>query len=206
MVHVELRHADDAAELRHEAAQHAGLVHAPQRHLRIGVRRQQLDEDAVGLRVIAQLVVDQALGLAQQPDGVGMQERVGKVRLGEKADEVHRIALEHILVGDVQPVVVDAEVGALAQLPALLPVQRAQEPAESGRCLELLHLQRRAQDRRQIADVLGDEKVVLHEAFDGDQAAAVVVTELRGEPRLHIERQHLLRAAAEEVQKAADRP
>ena len=82
----------------------------------------------------------------------------------------------------------------------------AQQPAEPGRCLELLHLQRRAQDRRQIADVLGDEEVVLHEALDGDQAAAVVVAELRGEPRLHIERQHLLRAAAEEVQEAADGP
>ena len=128
------------------------------------------------------------------------------MRLGEEADEVHRIALEHVLVGDVEPVVVDAEVGARAQLPALLPVQRPQEAAESRRRLELLHLQRRAQDRRQVADVLGDEEVVLHEALDGDQAAAVVVAELRGEPRLHVERQHLLRAAAEEVQEAADGP
>ena len=95
------------------------------------VAGQQLDEDAVGLGVVAQLVVDQALRLAQQPDGVGMQERVGMVRLGEEADEVHRIALEHVRVGDVQPVVVDAEVGARAQLPALLPVQRPQEAAEA---------------------------------------------------------------------------
>ena len=70
VVHVELRHADDAAELGHEAAEHAGLVHAPQRHLGIGVAGQQIDEDAVGLRVVAQLVVDQPLRLAQQPDRV----------------------------------------------------------------------------------------------------------------------------------------
>ena len=62
-----------------------------------------------------------------------------------------------------------------------------------GERLELLHLQRRAQDGRQVADVLGDEEVVLHEALDGDQAAAVVVAELCGQPRLHVEGQHLLR-------------
>ena len=50
VIHVELRHADDAAELGHEAAEHAGLVHAPQRHLGVRVAGQQLDEDAVGLR------------------------------------------------------------------------------------------------------------------------------------------------------------
>ena len=138
----------------------------------------KLDEDAVGLRVIAQLVVDQPPGLAQQPDRVGMQERIGKMRLGEEADEVHRIAFEHVLVGDIQPIVVDAKVGARAQLPTLLPVQRTQETTQPGGRFELLHLQSGAEDRRQVADVLGDEKVVLHEALDGDQAAAIVVTEL----------------------------
>ena len=38
------------------------------------------------------------------------------------------------------------------------------------------------------------------------QAAAVVVAELLGQPRLHVEGQPLLRPAGEEVQKAADRP
>ena len=33
VVHVELHHRDDAAEVRHEAAEHAGLVHPPQHHL-----------------------------------------------------------------------------------------------------------------------------------------------------------------------------
>ena len=127
-------------------------------------------------------------------------------RLGEKADEVHRIALEHLLVGDVDAVVVDAEIGPRADLPPLLPVHRTSRRLSPGDGLELLHFQRRAQDRRQVADVLGDEEVVLHEALDGDQAAAVVVAELRCEPRLHVERQHLFRPAADEVQEAADRP
>ena len=78
MVHVELHHGDDAAELGDEAAEHAGFVHAPQRHLGAGCRGQQLDEDAVGFRIVAQLVVDQAQRLAQQPDRVGVQERVGR--------------------------------------------------------------------------------------------------------------------------------
>ena len=37
VVHVELHHGHDLAELGHEAAEHAGLVHAPQR--RLGVLR-----------------------------------------------------------------------------------------------------------------------------------------------------------------------
>ncbi len=135
-----------------------------------------------------------------------MQERIGVPRLGEEANEVDGIALEHFRVGDVEPIVVDAELRARAHLPPRLPVERPQQPAEAGRRLELLHLQRRAQDRRQIADVLGDEEVVLHEALDRAQAAAPVVAELLREPGLHVEGQQLLGAAALEMQIAANRP
>ena len=188
MVHVELRHGDDAPELGDEAAEHAGFVHAPQRHLGAGFTAQQLDENAVRLRVGAQLVVDEAQRLAQQPDRVRVQERVRLARLGEEADEVHRIALEHVRVGDVQAIVVDAEIGTRAELAPRLPVERAQQPAQARRRLELLHLERRAQDRGQVAHVLRHEEVVLHEALDREQAAAAVVAELLGEPGLHVER------------------
>ena len=54
MVHVELHHRDDAAEIRDEAAEHAGLVHPPQHHLGRVLRGQDVEEEPVRLRVVAQ--------------------------------------------------------------------------------------------------------------------------------------------------------
>ncbi len=206
VVHVELRHGDDTAELGHEAAKHPGVVHTPQRRFRTLLAGQQLHEDSVGLRVGAQIVIDEAQRLAQEPDRVGMQERVGVARLGEEPYEVHAITLEHVRVGDVQPIVVDAKLGARAHLTPRLPIERPEQPAQPRRRLELLHLQGCAQDRRQIADVLGNEEVVLHEALDRAQAAALAVAELLCQPGLHVESEDLLGTAAQEVQVAADRP
>jgi hypothetical protein len=53
VVHVELHHRDDLAEIRHEAAEHAGLVHAAQDALGFAVRGQDFEEQAVGLPVVA---------------------------------------------------------------------------------------------------------------------------------------------------------
>ena len=59
MVHVVLHLRDDAAEIGDEAAEHAGLVHAPQGRLGILARGQDLHEEAVRLGVGAQIGVDQ---------------------------------------------------------------------------------------------------------------------------------------------------
>ena len=44
VIHVELHHRDDLAEGRHEAAEHAGLVHAPQHGFRIVLRGEDFEE------------------------------------------------------------------------------------------------------------------------------------------------------------------
>ena len=54
VVHVELHHRHDAAEIGDEAAEHAGLVHAAQHDLGRVARGQDLEEQPVGLRVVAQ--------------------------------------------------------------------------------------------------------------------------------------------------------
>ena len=64
VVHVELHQRDELAEFRHEAAQHAGLVHQPQGAFGIVVRGQHLQEDAVGLGIAAHLVGDQVAASA----------------------------------------------------------------------------------------------------------------------------------------------
>ena len=49
MIHRELHHPDDAAEIGNEPAKHAGLVHPAQRRLRRAARGQDFQEQPVGL-------------------------------------------------------------------------------------------------------------------------------------------------------------
>ena len=54
VIHVELHQPHDMAEFRHEAAQHARFVHQPQRAFGIVARRQDLQEQPIGFRIVAQ--------------------------------------------------------------------------------------------------------------------------------------------------------
>ena len=58
VVHVELHQRDDLAEVRHEAAEHAGLVHQAQHDLRRIARGQNVEKQPVGFGVRAQFRVD----------------------------------------------------------------------------------------------------------------------------------------------------
>ena len=127
MVHVELHHRHDAAEVGNETAEHAGLVHAPQRRLRVLGGGEHLQEDAIGLLVVAQLVVDEPQRAAQQPHGVRVEECVRLLGPGKEADEVDGIALEDVGVGDVEAAVVDAEIGGGADVPARAPAERIEQ-------------------------------------------------------------------------------
>ena len=153
-----------------------------------------------------QLVVDQPQRAAQQPHRVGMEEGVRLLGLGKEADQVDGIALEHVRVGDVEAAVVDAEVAGGADLAARAPAERIEQAGEPRPGLVLLDLQRRAYDGGEVADILGDEEVVLHEALDRTQAAAADVAQPLGHDRLHVEGQPLLGSAGQEMQMAADGP
>ena len=83
---------------------------------------------------------------------------------------------------------------------------RAIIAAQHRRRLGLLVFQLGAQDRGEIADVLGDQEVVLHEAFDVLHAGMRGVAEPDRDLALHVERQPLFGAAGEEMDVAADRP
>ena len=79
VVHVELHHRDDLAEGADEAAEHAGLVHAPQHDLGV-VRGQDLHEDPVGFRALAQLGVDQLQRTRRRAHGVGVKREIVLLR------------------------------------------------------------------------------------------------------------------------------
>ena len=95
------------------------------------VRAQHLQEDAVGFRIVAQLVVDQPQRAAQQPHRVGMEEGARLLGPGEEADEVDGVALEDVGVGDVEAAVVDAEIAGGADVAARAPAQRIEQRREA---------------------------------------------------------------------------
>ena len=115
MIHVELHHRDDAAERTHEAPEHARLVHAAQHPLGIVGRGEDLQEQPVGLGVLAQAIVDQGKRARRDPNGVGMEREAVPVGEMEDADQVDRVAAEYVRRGDVDAVVVDDEILGLAQ-------------------------------------------------------------------------------------------
>ena len=70
----------------------------------------------------------------------------------------------------------------------------------------VLGLELGAEDAGQVADLLGDQEVVLHEALDAARAGAVAVAHAPRDLRLHVEGQPLLGPAGQVVQVAAHRP
>ena len=80
VVHVELHQPHGMAEFRHEAAQHARLVHHAQRPFRIVARGQHLQEDAVGFGIVAQLVGDQIQRAGDGAQRIGMDVDILFVR------------------------------------------------------------------------------------------------------------------------------
>src|SRR5262249_2762885 len=66
--------------------------------------------------------------------------------------------------------------------------------------------ERRAEDGGEVADVLGDEEVVLHAALDLAQAGMLGVAEAERHLVLQVEGEPLFGAAGEEMQMAAHRP
>ena len=68
-----------------------------------------------------------------------MQKPAGAFGVGKKANEIDGIALEDICISDIQPVVVDPKVRALANLTARCPACGLKETPDSRRGLQLLH-------------------------------------------------------------------
>ena len=155
MVHRELHHPDDAAEIGNEPAEHAGLVHAPERDFRRVARGQDLEKQAVRLGIVAQAGVDALQRLGDEPRRVRVDRQVRPVGDPEEPDQIDRIALEGVVADDVDAVVVDLEILRLRDR-ARPPAQAPDEAVERRRPLGLPLLERGADDRGQIADVLGD--------------------------------------------------
>jgi hypothetical protein len=100
VVHVELHHRHDLAEVRHEAAEHADLVHLAQDGLRVAARGQHLTGTAGWPPVLAHRRVDQ---LQRAPHQLFQKFRMQHDRMpvgdGEHPNEIDRIGLEDAVTG-----------------------------------------------------------------------------------------------------------
>ncbi len=134
-----------------------------------------------------------------------MDRQVRSVGDPEQPDQVDRIAFERVVADDVDAIVVDLEILGVRDRAGSTP-QAPDEPAKRGRSLRVPILERRADDRGQIADVLGDEEIVLHEPLDVDQPRAGRIAELTGDRALDVKTQPLFCPAGEEVEPAAHAP
>ena len=123
----------------------------------------------------------------------------------EQPQQIDRVALEHHVVGDVDAVIVDDEIAGAGKL-ALAPRKPEEQAVEARHFLGLLLFECRAEDAGQVADILGDQEIVLHEAFDRRQAGMAGVAEPFGDLALDVEVQPFLGFAGEEVHLAAHRP
>ena len=206
VIHVELHHRHDAAEVADEAAEHAGLVHLAQRAFGVASVGQKPHEQTVGGRIAAQIVVDQPEVRPDLPQDLGREGRLVLVGEDEQADEIDRVLDEGVLVHGRDAAVLDAEVRGAAQLGAAAPAERREQRVQRRHRLQLLELERRADDPRELPDLLGDEEVVLHEALDGAQAGVAAIAEPLGHRPLEVEAQALLGAVGEEMQVTAHRP
>ena len=116
------------------------------------------------------------------------------------------IAPEYVRVRDVDAVVVGDEVLRVEHDTARPRLEPRHQPVEHRRGLCLALLQCGREDRGEIADILGDQEVMLHEALDVAHAGMRGVVKPHRDLALDVEREPLLGAPHDEMHVAAHRP
>ena len=137
-----------------------------------------------------------------------MDREIVLLRQIEQPDQIDRIAFENVRARQLDAVILDDEVIGLGRACAGAAgrPQPGDDAAQNRRGLGLKFFEIGAQEGGEIADMLGGQEVVLHEAFDVLQAGMLGVAEPHRDIALDVERQPLFGAPAEEMHVAADRP
>ena len=140
------------------------------------------------------------------PGRVRVDRQVVAIGEPEQADQVHRIAREGVGGAQVDPAMIVDEILRLDGGGAETITETADPAVEDRRALGMPRLEGSADDGCEITHFLGDQKIGLHEALDARQAAARLVAEAFGDPRLQAEREPLLGPSGDEMHVAADAP
>ena len=198
VVHVELHLSVDLAEIGHEAAEHAGLVHPAQDRFGIVPAAQQVEEQSVGARVFAHGIVDQFRIACRLPHGFGVDFEVFRLGDLEDLDQPDRVLAEVIVRGCRDT---PAEDAVALEDARLLPERR--EKAAARGALGQIVLDMGEEDAGQAAHPLRLQEIELHEPLDRALARAIgEIHPLRHAP-LKIEGEPVVRAAGQDVHVAA---
>ena len=115
VIHVELHHRHDAAEGMDEGAEHADLVHPAQHDLGGILRGEDFQKQLVGFRILAHLLVEEFQRMGGDPHRFGMEGEIVLLRQMEDAEQIDRIAAEHVGARHIDAVIVDDEVVGFAE-------------------------------------------------------------------------------------------
>ncbi len=198
VVHVVLHLRHDAPERGHEATQDARLVHPAQRRLRVLPRGQDVQEHPVRFGVGAQVGVDPLQVLGDPAQRARMDVQVVLLRRGENAQHPDGIVGERLAPVHREPVALDRKPGDVRVA--------AQGGQAEARPAPVVGLQLGAHDPGELAHVLGDQIVRLHQALDGAHARVVAIAHAPGDFALEVEGEPLLAAPGEIVKVAAQGP
>ncbi len=190
VIHVPLHAGVDAAEIRNEAAEHAGFVHGVQDSGRVARRGQHIEEQRIGARIFAHGTLDQPRIARSETHGHRVNRQLLAVGKLEQFDQPHRVFGKELFIGRF-------DLAARQQEPVepRRPAAQARQPAA-----RMLFLQMGEEHSGQIADLLGGQEIMPHEAFDRAHAGAVGIGHAVGDFALHVEGQPLFGAAGDVVQ------
>ena len=164
-----------------------------------------LEEEPVRLRVLAERAVDQLERAGDLLHRVRVEGEVVAVGEVEDADQVDRIAREDLSSAMLMRLLSTTK-SVVSGILWCAPASDPEEAVERRRRLAVMLLERRAEDVGEVADFLGDQEVVLHEALDVLEAGMGGVAEPHRHAALDVEGEPLLGAAGHEVEVAAHRP
>ena len=194
VIAIELTVTGDAAEIRDQASEHAGLMHLAQRSSHIARRTQNGEQHVVGPQRNAQRSVDPPRVFAHDAQGATVEIASLLLRFDENTDQIVRIGGKRIDVvhTDFAAIHLDATVQLLAS------------PKSSHRADLLFEMQQ--ENVCQIGDGAHVQKIILEKALDRARTLAVAIAKTRGDFRLQIEAQPIGLAAGHEMHGAAHPP
>ena len=194
MEQVVLHPPDDAAEGRDVAAEHTVQIHAAQFVRDSHGRAQDFHEQPVMPRVLAELLVDEPHMRADQTDRLGAHPAQFRVLLQEheQLEQRRGVAHEYLPVSHFEVIVADLE--------ARIEGQRRSALRQDGLAKQL------QQHFVQQAHVHDRAVIFLHQLFDGERKARILVAEHFRELDLIIEQQAILAPPCQHMQPKAHLP
>ena len=198
VIHVELHHRDDLAEIGEKTAKHTALVHQAKNALRIVLRCQNGKELLGRARIIPGRIAKRVKTTRDPLQSLRMNVGLLFQRQMEYLQHPQRRLTEHQL-----GIKVDSA-GADAEMPEILTPPEFLGPAKAT--FAKIGFHRRADDAGQVSNVARRKIIPLHEAFDIAHAATRGKSHQRGNRHLGIEIQPLLGSARAEVKMASDSP